>query len=138
MVINKNENLQDKIVKLNEIIELFNNTLSIDIREFDVLKDSKLFAQYLFLDLLYNGDKMDGYFSSTYFGVVYGNRLLNAKLTDSEKIVFHNEVLKNLKYIGQNFIEFETVESENYYFGNLQNEINSSSFDEITNQLNQE
>jgi hypothetical protein len=137
MVINKNENLQNKIGKLSEIIELFNNTLTIDIREFDVHKDSKLFAQYLFLDLLYNGDKMDGYFSSTYFGVVYGNRLLNAKITDSEKIVFHNEYLKYMKYIGQNFIEFETIESENYYFNNLQNEINNLSFDEIINELNQ-
>ena len=137
MVINKNENLQNKIGKLSEIIELFNNTLSIDIREFDVHKDSKLFAQYLFLRLLYHFDKIDGYLSSTYFGVVFGNRLINAKLTDSEKIIFHNEVLKNLKYIGQNFIEFETIESENYYFNNLQNEINTHLFDDIINQLNQ-
>ena len=82
---NINKNLNAKISKQREIIELFNNAHYIENRGFDPYKDSKLFSQILFLRLLYHFEKIDEYFGSTYYGVVLGNRLVNANPTEIEK-----------------------------------------------------
>lgn len=102
---NVNKNLNVKIIKQKELIELFNNALSIEDREFDSFKDSKLFSQILFLRLLYHFDKIDGYFGSTYYGVVLGNRLVNANPTEVEKKIFEDEVRKHLIYYVENFCD---------------------------------
>jgi hypothetical protein len=103
---NFNKNLNVKISKQLEIIELFNNALFIENRGFDPYKDSKLFSQILFLRILYHFDKIDGYFGSTYYGVVLGNRLVNANPTEIEKKIFEDEVRKHLIYYVENFSDY--------------------------------
>ena len=126
--INKNLNL--KIIKQKEIIELFNNALAIENREFDAYKDSKLFSQILILLGLYHFEKIDGYFSSTYYGVVLGNRLVNAKPTEVEKKIFADEVYKYLIYFAENYTDYDKKI-------NVSNEEKKSlSFDKIVDQLN--
>ena len=122
--INKNLNL--KIIKQKEIIELFNNALAIENREFDAYKDSKLFAQIVILLGLYHFEKIDGYFSSTYYGVVLGNRLVNAKPTEVEKKIFADEVYKYLIYFVKNYTDYDKRINFSIRF----------TFDSIVEQLN--
>ena len=128
---NINKNLNAKINKQKELIELFNNALSIEDREFDVYKDSKLFSQIFFLRLLYHFDKIDGYFGSTYYGVVLGNRLINAKPTDVEKKIFEDELRKHLIYFVENFSDYNTQNKDR-----LTQQILAITFYDIVNQLN--
>ncbi len=128
---NFNKNLNVKITKQREIIELFNNALSIENRGFDPYKDSKLFSQILFLRLLYHFDKIDGYFGSTYYGVVLGNRLVNANPTEVEKKIFEDEVRKHLNYYVDNFSNYNLINKER-----LTKEIILITFDGIVGQLN--
>jgi hypothetical protein len=128
---NINKNLNAKISKQKEIIELFNNALSIENRGFDPYKDSKLFSQILFLRLLYHFDKIDGYFGSTYYGVVLGNRLVNANPTEVEKKIFEDEVRKHLNYYVDNFSNYNLYNKER-----LTKEIIRITFDDIVGQLN--
>jgi hypothetical protein len=128
---NLNKNLNVKISKQREIIELFNNALYIENRGFDPYKDSKLFSQILFLRLLYHFDKIDGYFGSTYYGVVLGNRLVNANPTEVEKKIFEDEVRKHLNYYVDNFSNYNIINKER-----LTKEIIRITFDGIVGQLN--
>lgn len=128
---NFNKNLNVKISKQREIIELFNNALYIENRGFDPYKDSKLFSQILFLRLLYHFDKIDGYFGSTYYGVVLGNRLVNANPTEVEKKIFEDEVRKHLNYYVDNFSNYNIINKER-----LTKEIIRITFDGIVGQLN--
>jgi len=128
---NININLNAKISKQKEIIELFNNALSIENRGFDPYKDSKLFSQILFLRLLYHFEKIDGYFGSTYYGVVLGNRLVNANPTEVEKKIFEDEVQKHLNYYVDNFSNYNLNNKER-----LTKEIIRITFDDIVGQLN--
>lgn len=128
---NINKNLNAKIIKQREIIELFNNALSIENRGFDPYKDSKLFSQILFLRLLYHFDKIDGYFGSTYYGVVLGNRLVNANPTEVEKKIFEDEIRKHLIYYVDNFSNYNIKNIEK-----LTEEKLGITFDSIVKQLN--
>lgn len=128
---NINKNLNAKISKQREIIELFNNAHYIENRGFDPYKDSKLFSQILFLRLLYHFDKIDGYFGSTYYGVVLGNRLVNANPTEVEKKIFEDEVRKHLNYYVDNFSNYNIINKER-----LTKEIIRITFDGIVGQLN--
>ena len=103
---NINKDLKDKISKQLDIIELFNNAHSIENRGFDPYKDSKLFSQILFLRILYHFDKIDGYFGSTYYGVVLGNRLVNANPKEVEKKIFEDEVHKQLTTNGSRTVRW--------------------------------
>jgi hypothetical protein len=128
---NFNKNLNVKITKQREIIELFNNALSIENRGFDPYRDSKLFSQILFLRLLYHFDKIDGYFGSTYYGVVLGNRLVNANPTEVEKKIFEDEVHKQLIYFLENFSVSDMPFNDKW-----KEEIIRITFDSIVKQLN--
>jgi hypothetical protein len=92
-----------KIVKHKELIELFNNTLTIENREFDVYKDSKLLSQIHFLQNLYypSVNKISTY--NVYYSLVLFNRLVNAKVTDTEKKIFLEEFSARKKYLVENF-----------------------------------
>ena len=131
LLIKINKNLNAKISKQREIIELFNNALYIENRGFDPYKDSKLFSQILFLRLLYHFDKIDGYFGSTYYGVVLGNRLVNANPTEVEKKIFEDEVHKHLIYYVDNFSDYNIKNKER-----LTGEIIIFTFVDIVKQLN--
>lgn len=128
---NFNKNLNAKISKQQEIIELLNNALSIENRRFDPYKDSKLFSQILFLRLLYHFDKIDGYFGSTYYGVVLGNRLVNANPTEVEKKIFEDEASKHLIYYVDNFSDYNIKNIEK-----LTEEKLGITYDGIVDQLN--
>ena len=131
LLININKNLNAKISKQREIIELFNNALYVEKRGFEPYKDSKLFSQLLFLRILYHFDKIDGYFGSTYYGVVLGNRLVNANPTEVEKKIFEDEVRKHIIYYVNNFSNYNIINIEK-----LTEEIQGITFDSIVRQLN--
>lgn len=99
---NINKNLNAKISKQIELIELFNNALSIEDREFDALKDAKLYSQILFLKMLYYPIKKISRYE-VYFHMIIGNRLINAKPTDDEKKIFEKEMYDNYVYFLENF-----------------------------------
>lgn len=120
------------INKQKDLIELFNNSLSIEKRDFDLYKDSKLFAQIFFLQGIYHFDKVDGSFASTYYGVVLANRLINIKLTENEKQIFYKEFLINFKYIIENYTN--SPPEINKFINNLEN--TTDFFDSIVSQLN--
>lgn len=127
---NINKNLNVKNSKQKELILLFDNALSIENREFDPYKDSKLFSDILFLNLLYHFDKIDGYFISTYYGVVLGNRLVNAQPTDAEKKIFEDELQKYMIYFLDNFNYDKNKKDE------MIKDIADIKFDDIVKQLN--
>jgi hypothetical protein len=113
---NINKNFKAKISKQKELIELFNNALSIEDREFDAIKDAKLYSQILFLKMLYYPrNKISKY--EVYFHLIIGNRLINAKPTDDEKKIFEKEMYDNYVYFLENFSnvkqsEIKKLESE--------------------------
>ena len=92
------------ISKQKDLIELFNDAYTIENRDFDVYKDSKLFSQLCFINYLYYGNiKISKSFSTNRSGIVYGNRFIHSIISDSDKLIFDNEVKKYLKYYYENF-----------------------------------
>ena len=78
-----------------------------------------------------NFDKIDRVFVSTYYGVVLGNRLINAKPTDVEKKVFEDEYKKHLIYFFENFSENKDELMEKFF-----EFLNKVNFDIIVKELN--
>lgn len=117
---NININLNAKISKQKELIELFNDAFTIENRDFDVYKDSKLFSQLCFINYLYYGNiKISKSFSTNRSGIVYGNRFIHSFISDSDKLIFDTEVKKYLKYYYENFStnppQYLKLENENIY-----------------------
>lgn len=116
---NFNKNLNVKISMQKDLIELFNDAFTIENRDFDVYKDSKLFSQLLFISIIYRNIKFEKDFSTNRYGIVYGNRFIHSIISDSDKLIFGNEVMKYLKYYFENFStnpnEYLKLENENIY-----------------------
>jgi hypothetical protein len=126
---NFNKNLNVKITKQKELIELFNNALSIEDREFDAIKDAKLYSQILFLKMLYYPrNKISKY--EVYFHLIIGNRLINAKPTDDEKKIFEKEMYDNYVYFLENFSDVKQSEIKK-----LKSEWKMNMFDVIVENL---
>lgn len=109
-----NENLKNKINNKSRLIELFINSLTLENREFDLYKDSKLSAQLFFLNLLFVREKIKVYLPTTPYGVLLGNRLLNSNLKDDNKKIFDNEFNYYIKDYLDNFSNANIVESGFY------------------------
>lgn len=122
----------DQSSKQRELILLFNEAHSMEDRKFDAYKDSKLFSQIFFLRLLYHFDKIEANLGSTYYGVVLGNRLINANPTEEEKQIFTKEINNNLDYFIDNFTQNNDQKKE--FKEMLKKE--KITFDVIVNQLN--